>query len=588
MKKIVLLTAIIALLAVPGAFATITLSSVTKTTGFNANATIHDTVVGAKHWRYSTSTLSTFPIFATYVTGWFSGSFTGSLTNGITVVDSVLMYVKVEYYYDSASTTHYMSNVVKIGRKPKLTIVATSGVTTMHFSVGGDPGNMPATVTCTTYTTSALWSCTGCTFLPWFMRVDSGTSVVTTAETIPGTAPLAPFTPYYHVFIYTNSVGSDTVVRYALTLSPPTLATVSLFGLTYTSSTANIEMATNFFDYGTPRGVMYWKIAGSPSWTDSLVYTGYSVMTGNQNHTYGLTGLFGGLTYVFGYKAYGHFGPISFIDSFTTASPPPVFNLATIAAYYDSTSVQVVSHEFYGNISLAHYANYTVDFCQGVMSNVVDWHAHTYMYGSGMTDEYFTPTVSGPYWVHIYGADNDGHYLDGGYTLINVTLPVVVTPLPVIELFQLDSLTYTFGALPQYMYRVTGADVVKINGVIVPASDTMSFMVPVLASDTLRLTATNSAGSVDSVLHIIVLDPSSVKDVPTIDMFTAYPNPTANAITIKCDAWRGKTYFVRNMLGQTIAQFPATSSETTFSCHSLPAGMLAIYNGEQVINFIKQ
>lgn len=576
MRKILFLTAIIVALATKGALAAITLTSVTKTTGYNANATIHDTVAVAKHWRYLTSTSPTFS--TTYSTGWFSGSFTGSLTNGLTVVDSVLMYVKVEYYIDSLPTAHDTSNVVVIRRKPRLNIVSTPAVTTMHFSVGGDPGNGSANLTCTTYTTSALWGCTGCTSLGWLTRSDSGTSVVTTSETIPGTAPLTPYTQYWHVFIYTNDVGADTVIRAEWTLSPPTLATVSLVSETHTSSTANIEMATNFFGYATPRGTMYWKISGSPSWTDSLVYAGYSVMTGVQNHTYALTGLYGSVTYVFGFKAYGYFGPVSLVDSFTTSPAPPVYNLETIAGYYDSSSGYVVTHQLCANISTANYSHYTVDFCEGDTSNVIDWNSHAYVYGSGVTHEFFTPTVSGPHWIHVYGADNAGHHMDDGYYLVNVTLPVPPPPIAHIT----SSFNINYGDMPTVHYWSSGGDSWSLNGNTVTDSGHVTFDLPILSDTTLTYIVCNSAGcdTVMCTMHIIDIPNGVSNTVTEKNSLSIYPNPTTSEITISCLNWNGLTINLLDMLGKNIMQVPLTGEKTKVQLGNLPNGMYAVSSPE--------
>lgn len=569
MKKIIALIVIIAVLATSGAFAQDSLVSATKTTGFNVSASVYSGGVVAKHWKYLTSTSPAFT--SAFSTGWFSGSFIGIHSDVITVTDSNLMYVKVVSYVDSLPGTYDTSNVVVVRRKAKITsIVPTSATTTMHFSVSGDPGNGSATMTCTTYTTSALGSCTSCTSLPlWLARSDSGSSVVTTAETVPGT-PFSPYTQYWHMFVYTNSVGSDTLVVSAWTLSSPTVATVSFVGETHTSSTADITMATNFFGYSAPKGVIYWKVAGLPGWTDSLVYTGYSLMTGIQNHTYTLTGLFGGVNYVFGYKAWGYFGPVSYTDSFTTNPPPPVFNVATIASYFDSSLSQVVSHSLYANISISNYASYTVDFCQGTMSNVVDWTSHTYMYGSGVTHEYFTPTVSGIHWIHIYGYDDAGHYVDGGYQSIMVTLPSLPAPSISVSTSITDG---HVGDMPTFTWSTTNATSVTINGSSVSVSGSYTFPVPLMGDTTMTLIACNGAGCDTAIWTFHVVDnPNGISNTVQKSLFNIYPNPATTEIIISCSNWNGQTINLLDVFGKNIMQVPLIGEKTKVNIGNLPSG----------------
>ncbi len=383
----------------------------------------------------------------------------------------------------------------------------------------------------------------------------------------------------------------DSVVIPFTTGVPITLPYIHSYGA-LSSTDTSIDMPIVVNTYGGIGAYLVGYIrptVGSTIWTDSVIIP-LSGITGAQYPTVHFNSLLGATNYTIDARAVNSVGENWYgTTSYSTlVTPPslPTFYVQDSLVTYDATTHVATFYVNYSNI-----VGYYCDLMMQVRHNgsVFATQPFSTLFGVGGVSYSWVLPDTGIYEFRAWGNEPmSGGAASYGTTLILHVVPPVVV-LPVIELFQLDSLTYTFGALPQYMYRITGADVVKINGVTVPHSDTMSFMIPVLASDTLHLTATNSAGTIDSVLHIIVLDPSGVNDVKTKNMFTVYPNPAVNALIIKSDDWQNKTYLVQDVLGKIIAQIPATGLETTFSCDMLSAGMYYVRNLEgENIKFIKQ
>ncbi len=585
MKKIIVLTAIIVAMATIGAFAQIdSLVKGVKTSGYGATMTVYSTDTVPHHYRYL---LSNSPSFTSvFPTGWYSGS-VGTHTNSITVLDSAHTWVKIQSYHDSVPGMYDTSNAVVVRRAPHLSVATVADTNTFYFVLTLDPGNGQVSTHGTVYTSAALWSCTGCGTLPWLSRSDSGYANTIIHDTIPG-GPLTSNTEYWPVFIAHNSVGDDTVFLDEWTAHVPTIASISGVTETHTSSTASITVGTNFYGYPLPKGTLYWKISGTPWWTDSLVYTGYAVSTGVQNHTFNLTSLYGGVHYTYGYKANGYFIPVSITDSFTTSAPPPVYNLETIGAFYDSTINMVVAHELYANMSSFHYSDFTVDFCKHVTSNVIDFHSYSHIYGLGTLDDYFTPTSTDDYFIHIFGHDTVGNFHDGGYYMIHVVVPTYVAPLPTTSVTGPTNILY--GDMPSYVCSSTNGTSWYVNGIAQSSgSFTFTFATPIIHDTTLQFVACNMSGCDTTTVAIhITNNPSGIKNTAEQVSFNIYPNPTTDQITISCTEWNGEHIDLLDMFGKNIMQVSLSGEATTISLGHLPSGMYIVSTKSGIQKITKQ